>query len=349
MKVVDLMPGSGYYTRIMSGIVGQAGKVYAFIPQSNGIGEMGPMPSPKVKEWGGRGERTRLERLTGAAYQQNIAKNTDVMWEWIDGKQYPNDLRYGNFALPEQIDVVLTQFAYHIFKSAELSNTDMQRFLGAIYRGMKSGGVFVVVDNKAADGMPLDRAVALNRMDPAVVKTEMMKAGFLLETESQALARGDDDRAKPAEDPFLTKTPKPSDVFVLKFRKPQSAPDTDMRPKEPLKMMAGLFGNSIVIGNGTAEGDHSVHLIHADGTYQELRGTSFDSGRWFFNADGWNCRYRPGRGFADCATTPHEYENHKVGDSWEAPHGHYELHKGLDYSILGIVVPPAAATGVTGK
>lgn len=93
MKVVDLMPGSGYYSRIMSGIVGDAGQVYAFIPQSNGIGEMGPNPSPRVAEFGGRAQLTRLERAMRLAHQVNVARNTDVFWEWVDGKQYANDLR----------------------------------------------------------------------------------------------------------------------------------------------------------------------------------------------------------------------------------------------------------------
>jgi predicted methyltransferase len=334
IKVVDLMPGSGYYTRIMSHIVGEKGKVYAFIAQSNGIGEMGKSAARGVKEFGAGAALTPVERVTGRAYQRNVAKNTDVFWEWVDGKQYPNDLRFGNFALPEQIDVIVTQFSYHIFKGTDFSNTDMNRFLGAIYRGMNNNGVVIVIDNMAATGMSLDRAVALNRMDPAVVRAEMTKAGFVLEGERNLSAPAGDDRAHMAEDVFLTRTPKPADLFVLKFRKPKDAPDTNLRPKDPLKLMQGFFGNSIVIGNGVSTGDHSVHLIHEDGTYQEIRGTGFDSGLWFFNADGWNCRYRPGRSFADCATTPHEYDNRKVGDRWEAPHGHYELHKGYDYSIV---------------
>jgi hypothetical protein len=176
--------------------------------------------------------------------------------------------------------------------------------------------------------------VSVGRMDPAIVKAEMTKTGFVLEGERNLSAPAGDDRARLAEDVFLTRTPKPADLFILKFPKPKDAPDMNLRPKDPLKLMQGFFGNSIVIGNGVSTGGHCVHLIHEDGTYQEIRGTGFDSGLWFFNADGWNCRYRRGRSFADCATTPHECDNRKVGDQWQAAHGHCELHKGYDYSIV---------------
>jgi len=340
MRVVSLMPDSGYYMRIMSGIVGPSGKVYAVIPQSNSAGEMGRSVGPLVREFGEGDPRTRLQRVTGRAYQPNIAQNTDVMWEWVDGKQYPNDLRYGNFAVPEQIDVLVTAYDYHVFESPAFSNTNMHRFLGAIYRHMKNNGVVIVIDNRAQPGMALSDAVALNRMNPEVVKTEMTQTGFVLEADSPILARADDDRTKMAEDVFLTRTPKAADAFVLKFRKPKNAPNTDQRPKDPLKLLQGFFGNTIEVTGG----DHSLHFIHADGTYQEMRNASFDSGNWFFNADGWNCRYRRGRSFADCATSPHEYDNRHVGDVWEAPHGHYVVKKGYDYSlILGREYPDARA------
>jgi hypothetical protein len=79
-------------------------------------------------------------------------------------------LRFGNFALPEQVDVIVTQFAWHRFKGPDFSDTDMNRFLGAIYRGMNDSGVVIAVDNLAAEGISLDQAVAVNRMDPTVVK-----------------------------------------------------------------------------------------------------------------------------------------------------------------------------------
>lgn len=334
MVAVDLMPDSGYYMRILSDIVGPRGHVYAVIPQSNGQGLFGKSPGPLVE--GMMGPQSRVERVTGFSAQPNIMKNTDVMAEWVDGKQYPNDLRYGNFALPKQVDVLVTAYDYHVFKSADFSHTDMHRFLGAIYRGMNDNGVVVVVDNTAAKGMPLEQAVQLNRMDPAVVKREMTAAGFVLERDSDLLAQAGDDRTSQAKDLILDRAAKPADAFVLVFRKPRNAPDTNQRPKDPLKALGGLFGNTMVVGNPP----DSMHLLHADYTYQEIRGRSFDSGIWFFNADGWNCRYRPGTHFADCATTPHEYE-HKVGDKWEAPHGHYELWKGINYEpVLGSLDQP---------
>jgi predicted methyltransferase len=342
MKVMDLMPDSGYYMRILSGTVGAKGKVYAVIPRSNGVG--GPQnPGPRVKEFGEGQERDRLDRVA-RVNQVNVSANTWIMSETVDGNQYPDDLRYGNIALPEQLDLVVTAFDYHVFKSPEFSRTDMNRFLSAIYRNLNNGGVMMVLDNRAASGMSLADAVQLNRMDPEVVKAEMTKAGFVFDSESNILARSDDDRTQPAEDVFLTRTPKPADVFVLKFRKPIDAPDTNQRPKDPLKLMKGFFGNSIVVSGG----DISIHFIHEDGTYQELRNAGFDSGQWFFNVDGWNCRYRPAGHNADCANSPHEYDNRKVGDVWQAPHGRYEVVKGYNYWTV-LHGPRAPGPGTASK
>lgn len=215
----------------------------------------------------------------------------------------------------------------------------MSAFLGAIYRSMNNGGAFVVIDSAAAKGTPLAQAVELNRMDPEVVKSEMKAAGFELERESDLLARPQDDHSTVAKDLIIDRTAQPADAFVLIFRKPKNASNTNLRPRDPLAALGGVFGNTIVVGNPP----DSVHLLHADYTYQEITGRNFDSGIWFYNADGWHCRYRPGPHFADCATTPNEYE-HKVGDKWEAPHGHYELWKGHNYEpvLKNIDQPPPA-------
>lgn len=173
--------------------------------------------------------------------------------------------------------MLITAYDYHVFKSAAFSDTDMSRFLGAIHRPMKKDGVVIVVDHLAKAGMALRDSVLLQRMDPDVVQSEMSQAGFVLDTDSLMLRR-DDAHTQLAEVVFLTRAPKPADAFVLKFRKPKDALNTDLRPRHPLQFMRGFFGNTIEVSGG----DHSLHFLHANGTYQEMRNGPFDSGLWFF-------------------------------------------------------------------
>jgi predicted methyltransferase len=327
MVAVDLRPDSGYYMRLLSEVVGSRGHVYAVVPQSNHIGGVfGLKPAPLAPDNVGS-MREPTDRITGSNYQPNIGRNTDVMVESVDGKQSPNDVRYGNFAVPRQIDVLISAYDYHAFKGPDFSDTSMENFLGAIYRSMNNGGRVVIVDNAADPAMPLANAVALNRIDPGIVKRELTAAGFVLEQESSVLAKADDDHRSVAEDVIVNRTAKAADAFVLVFRKPTNAPNTNRRP--PDSSIAGLFGNTLEL----FEPADSVHLLHADHTYQEIRGRTYAAGIWFFNADGWHCRYRPRASIADCATSPHEYE-HKVGDVWDASHGRYRVLKGYRYDLI---------------
>ncbi len=58
----------------------------------------------------------------------------------------------------------------------------------------------------------------LHRIDPAVVKTEVMAAGFVLDGESAALANASDDHSKIVFDPSIRGH---TDQFAFRFRKPK--------------------------------------------------------------------------------------------------------------------------------
>jgi predicted methyltransferase len=65
---------------------------------------------------------------------------------------------------------------------------DMTAVSAAIYRALKPGGVYIVVDHVAKAGSGLRDTETLHRIDPAQVKAEALAAGFLLERESQSCA-----------------------------------------------------------------------------------------------------------------------------------------------------------------
>lgn len=83
---------------------------------------------------------------------------------------------------------------------------------------MKPGGIVGIIDHVGLPGDTRDIVNKLHRIDPAVVRADFEKAGFVLEGSSDLLRNADDDHSKLVFDPTLRGK---SDRFVFKFRKPK--------------------------------------------------------------------------------------------------------------------------------
>lgn len=97
-------------------------------------------------------------------------------------------------------------------------NGDPAGSFAEIYRIVKPGGVFGVIDHAAASGAPETVGNDLHRIDKARVIALATGAGFVLETESDFLANPDDDHSLAA---FAEVIRGKTDQFALKFRKPE--------------------------------------------------------------------------------------------------------------------------------
>ena len=355
--VADLLPEGGYYTRLLSGIVGPKGRVYAVVPRLGGdAAQVMAGDGAKAKDPSLNLPMNRVER-TYVMESEPSFKNIAVYWQALTqecggcaGAQ--NNPTIGALSLPEQLDAVTAAYAYHVFKG-ELSHYtvrgkqaafDMGEMDKAIYRGLKNGGTFLIIDNAAAKGADFAAAAALNRADPDAVKAEVLAAGFVLDGESTLLARSDDDHTKKAEDVLMVRGTSPADSFVLRFKKPLGAPDTDKRPKNMMAQMASYFGNTRA-NNAGAHGQQGARehrtFFHADGTYEEIGrfdsgNNVFASGTWYWDADGRMCRHHlfqpDARDMADCNGGA-ERLGHKPGDKWLEDDGKtpVELMKGMVY------------------
>lgn len=182
MKVAELAPGGGYYTRLLSAAVGPTGKVYA-------VANPGQAARP-----GG------LNTLNGlAAVLPNVTVVTSD---------------YTALALPEPVDVVWTTENYHDFHNGPTAN--IAALNKSVLAALKPGGVFLVEDHSAADGAGLDAASKVHRMDEALAKAELTAAGFRLDGESNLLRNPADNKAgRNAESGRFQ-----SDRFILRMRKP---------------------------------------------------------------------------------------------------------------------------------
>jgi predicted methyltransferase len=189
-KVADLLPGGGYFTRIFSKTVGAQGKVYAIV--SSAILEKRPTVADGVK---------------AIAADANYGGNVVV---------HPQALE--SLSAPEPLDVVWTSLNYHDLKNAMFGPADTVAMNKAILKALKPGGTYIIIDHVAEAGSGTRDTETLHRIDPAVVKSEVVSAGFTFEGESNLLKHPDDNHTfRVVEGSIRGKT----DQFIYKFRKPK--------------------------------------------------------------------------------------------------------------------------------
>ncbi len=315
--VVDLTPGAGYYTRILAMVVGPKGAVYDMVPLNEG-NTYEQRRGTLVKDITQNRPMARVDLAFGLEDQPEF-KNITVFWENVSQL----------FALPRQADVVITDGGYHFLKGAEFTKADTLAMNKLIFETMKSGGVYLVIDNQAAKGKGFTDA-GLNRVEADAVKREALAAGFVLDGESTILAKSDDDHTKPAD--------ANADRFMLRFKKPENAPDSDMRP-DARRALAGYFGNTRR-GNVGDPMERRV-MYHEDLSYEEYgtlkSGASpFQSGLIFYRADGQGCMLHKfpsdQKGQVNCSNG-RAVPNMKAGDKWNGADDNrpYWLVPGLQY------------------
>ena len=187
-KVVDLIPGSGYFTKVFSKIVGPAGHVFMI------------WPNEYAKE-------AQPDPIKNQALAKTGYPNTSVILQ-------PG----AAFAAPEPVDLVFTVQNYHDYPDKFMGKLDPVAFSRQVYKALKPGGVFLVVDHTAEAGSGLRDTDTLHRIDPAIVKTEVEAAGFKFEGESPALKNPADNLKTVVFDKAIRGH---TDQFIYKFRKPK--------------------------------------------------------------------------------------------------------------------------------
>ena len=183
--VGEFLPGGGYYTRMLSDVVGPKGKVYAL----------------ETTRWG----------------QGNIDSTKAVLSEKGRGTVRFDAAAFGEFNLPEKVDMFWTTLNYHDLHIAKYGTVDMAAFNKHVFDSLKPGGTYFIVDHVANAGTTDAQIADLHRIDKAVVIKEVEAAGFQLAGESTVLHRSADDHTKTVFDKSIQGH---TDQFMLKFRKP---------------------------------------------------------------------------------------------------------------------------------
>ena len=189
MRVADFLAGNGYYSEMLSHIVGPKGQVLL-------------LNNEAYEKWSGKRWQGRLEngRLPNVEH-----RTIDV--EHLD--------------LPDHsLDAILLIKVYHdlywVDKDHEWPKMDPNTVLNEISRVLKPGGTLLLVDHSAKPGTGSAEAGTLHRIDEAYARADFEKHGFSFVTSSDVLRRPDDPRdALTYEGPMVGKT----DRFAMVFRK----------------------------------------------------------------------------------------------------------------------------------
>jgi predicted methyltransferase len=185
MAVGEFFPGGGYYSRMLSDVVGPKGHVYA----TENAGWKGAV------------------KADDALLAEGRLKNVSI-----------EPLPFGTVKFAKPLDLVWVTQNYHDLKIAEYGQVDTLAFDRQVYAALKPGGIFFVLDHEAPPGTDLAAIAKLHRIEKAVVIREVTAAGFKLVDEGTFLHRPTDDHSLSIFDKSVQGR---TDQYALRFVKPR--------------------------------------------------------------------------------------------------------------------------------
>jgi len=186
MTVGEFYPGGGYFTRLLSDVVGPKGHVYGI----------------ENDRW-----KSSVE-----ADQALVASGN---WKNVSMDVQP----FGTVKFPKPLDIAWVTQNYHDLKIAKYGIVDTLAFDRGVYAALKPGGIYFILDHQGAPGLSDTEIEKLHRINRDVVVKEVTSAGFKLVEEGSFLRRSGDDHTKPIFDESIRGK---TDQYALKFVKPKS-------------------------------------------------------------------------------------------------------------------------------
>lgn len=188
MTVMELVPGSGWYTKILAPVLKDTGQYYT-VMNANRVKER-IFVKPGFEKAIVLDEKAKYWRETGDAFL-----SADI-----------EDLGTSN------VDMVLTFRNYPNFN--EKGRRELNR---AVFEALKPGGIYGIVSHSARHMEPPSHENS-RRMDPVTAIKEVLDTGFEFIDFSDLHYRAVDDLTKEVGDKSVTGQ---TDRWTLKFRKPQ--------------------------------------------------------------------------------------------------------------------------------
>lgn len=186
MRVVELLPGSGWYTKVLAPVLADQGQLIVAIGTTR--------LAPRLKEW-------KLDKVQVAEFKGELKPTSTV---GIFGA--------AELDIPLQdVDMVLT------FRNMHNLTPETRAMLNReVFQMLKPGGIYGVVDHTRRHNEP-QSGENWRRMDPVLAIKEITAAGFEFVDYSDLHFRPDDELRYDTQRPSIAGY---SDRFTLKFRKP---------------------------------------------------------------------------------------------------------------------------------
>jgi predicted methyltransferase len=184
MVIGELFPGGGYFTRMLSDVVGPSGKIYG---------------------------------LENAGWKESVDADRKLLAETGRGNVVLDVEPFGDFKLPEKVDLFWITQNYHDLHIAKYGGVDMAAFNRRVFEALKPGGVYFILDHQAGPGTTEAQIAQLHRIEKDKVVAEVTAAGFRLADEGHFLVRPGDDHMKSIFDAAIRGH---TDQYALKFVRP---------------------------------------------------------------------------------------------------------------------------------
>ena len=188
MTVIELIPGGGWYTKILAPALAEKGKYYAAIA-ANGVEE-------------------RLSDQPG--FERMNITGKDAQFSRDEGSYFSN-MELDSLGVTDA-DMVLTFRNYH-----NLSDSGRETMNRVAFDALKPGGIYGVIDHTGRHMEPLTPSNR-RRFDPVKAIKEIQAAGFVLVDYSTLHYKEDDELEYEVGARSVQGA---TDRFTLKFMKPE--------------------------------------------------------------------------------------------------------------------------------
>lgn len=187
MSIVELIPGGGWYTKLLAPVVAEKGQYY------------GALFTGRIKS--NLKGKTGFENITILAEDSKIYKEEGAQFYTLEASTLG----------VKNVDMVLTFRNYHNFD--DLGRAKMNELA---FDALKSGGIYAVVDHTRRH-MEENTRANNRRFDPVLAIKEIQAAGFEFVDFSDLHYREDDELEYEVGAKSVTGN---TDRWTLKFRKP---------------------------------------------------------------------------------------------------------------------------------
>lgn len=175
MVVADIFSAGGYWTELLSGVVGPDGKVLA------------------------------INNMSYAQYSKDDRKARFTEGRLKNVEHHLIEASY--FNMPQKVDLAIIFMAYHdvywIGENDGWPEINTDGFIESVKRMLKPGGKLLIVDHNAAPGTGKETAGKLHRLNEDWSKKSLVAHGFIFDKSFDGLRNPNDQLDKMVYDPAV--------------------------------------------------------------------------------------------------------------------------------------------------